>query len=226
MTATTWSSLPAPREIPASSRRSSSSSASCTAKRRPTTCLKSSASNSQPQRKEIRVMSTNKKTNALMILILATSALLTCAQEPKVINTQFHSSPAGQGVSVVVDRFRHSGGPLWLGYQVQALPRTHLSACSSWTGSSDMETGCCNELHLEDTSDNLNASEHPNSPAPTVYVLLRLDQGEVTRTRLAPTGCTLNAGGVAFEWLTGVQPEDSVVFLGKQAASAAALHAG
>ena len=59
-----------------------------------------------------------------------------------------------------------------------------------------------------------------------VYVLLRLDQGEVKKVRLAPTGCTLNAGGVAFEWLTGVQPEDSVVFLGKQAASAAALHAG
>jgi HEAT repeat protein len=170
-------------------------------------------------------MRTDTRTNPLIVLVLAASALLACAQEPKVINTQFHSSPAGPGVSVVVDRFRHSGGPLWLGYQVQALPRTHLSPCSSWTGSSDMETGCCNELRLEDTSDNLNTSEHSDSPAPMVYVLLRIDRGEVVKTRLAPAGCTLNAGGVPFEWLTYVQPEDSVAFLGKQAASTAALHA-
>ena len=163
------------------------------------------------------------KTNALMVLALAASALMTCAQQPRVTNTQFHSGPVSLGLSATVDRFRHSNGPLWLGYAVQALPRTHLSACSSWTGSSEVEDGCCNELRLEDTADNLNTSEHPDSPAPIVYVLLRLDHGEITRTRMAPAGCTLNAGGVPFEWLTDVQPEDSVAFLGKLAQNAAAL---
>ena len=90
------------------------------------------------------------KNNALMVLALAASALMTSAQEPRVTHTQFHSGPVSLGLSATVDRFRHSNGPLWLGYAVQALPRTHLSSCSSWTGSSEVEAGCCNELQLED----------------------------------------------------------------------------
>src|SRR5271156_2238070 len=163
------------------------------------------------------------KTNALLVLTLAASALITCAQEPRVTHTQFSSGPVSLGLSATVDRFRHSNSALWLGYAVQALPRTHLSACSSWTGSSEVEAGCCNELRLEDTGDNLNSAQQADSPAPIVYVLLRLDHGEVARTRMAPAGCTLDAGGVPFEWLTDVQPEDSAAFLGKLAQSAAAV---
>jgi len=148
---------------------------------------------------------------------------VTCAQEPRVTHTQFSSGPVSLGLSATVDRFRHSNSALWLGYAVQALPRTHLSACSSWTESSEVEAGCCNELRLEDTADNLNSVQQPDSPAPIVYVLLRLDHGEVTRTRMAPAGCTLDAGGLPFAWLTGVQPEDSAAFLGKLAESTAAL---
>jgi HEAT repeat protein len=163
------------------------------------------------------------KTNALLVLALAASALITCAQEPRVTHTQFSSGPVSLGLSATVDRFRHSNSALWLGYAVQALPRTHLSACSSWTGSSEVEAGCCNELRLEDSADNLNSTRQPDLPAPIVYVLLRLDHGEVTRTRMAAAGCTLDAGGVPFEWLTDVQPEDSAAFLGKLAENGAAL---
>jgi hypothetical protein len=160
------------------------------------------------------------KTNALMALALAASALMSSAQEPQVTHTQFHSGPVSLGLSATVDRFRHSNGPLWLGYAVPALPRTHHSSCSLGTGSSEVEAGCCNELQLEDTADNLTT---PASPAPVVDVLLRLDQGEVTKTRVVPAGCTLDAGGVPFEWLTDVQPEDSAALLGKLAQNAAAL---
>lgn len=55
------------------------------------------------------------------------------------------------------------------------------------------------------------------SPA-NMYVLLRLDRGAITRIRPANAGCRLNAGGIAFTWLTGVEPNDSVTFLGKLAA--------
>ncbi|MFY9936749.1 MAG: HEAT repeat domain-containing protein [Silvibacterium sp.] len=158
--------------------------------------------------------------NALMVLALAASALMSSAQEPRVTHTQFHSGPVSLGLSATVDRFRHSNGPLWLGYAVPALPRTHHSSCSFGSGSSEMEGGCCNELQLEDTTDNLNSTA---SPALTVDVLFRLDHGEVTKTRVVPVGCTLDAGGVPFEWLTDVQPEDSAAFLGKLAQSAAAL---
>jgi HEAT repeat protein len=87
-----------------------------------------------------------------------------------------------------------------------------------------MEAGCCNELRLEDTPDNLNTTDNAGAPAPMVYVLFRLDQGEVKKVRMARAGCTLDAGGVPFEWLTEVQADESIAFLGKLAASAAALH--
>ncbi len=151
-------------------------------------------------------------------LMLTASALGISAQQPKTVNTQFHLGPVGPGLSATVERFQHSNGPLWVGYQVQALPRTHLSACSSWTGSSQVEDGCCNEYRLEDSSDNLNTSDRNDSTNPTVYVLLRIDHGAIERVRLAPAGCTLNAGGLPMEWLTDVQTEDSVVFLGQIAA--------
>jgi HEAT repeat protein len=162
--------------------------------------------------------------NALMVITLAASALMTSAQEPRVTHTQFHSGPVSLGLSATVDRFRHSNGPLWLGYAVPALPRTHHSSCSFDAGSSGVEAGCCNELQLEDTADNLNNSDEAALPARDVDVLFRLDHGEITKTRAVPAGCTLDAGGVPFEWLTNVQPEESAAFLGKLAQSAAAVH--
>ena len=63
----------------------------------------------------------------------------------------------------------------------------------------------------------------PAQPAPTVYVLLRLDHGEVIRARMARADCVLNAGGVPFKWLSDVQPEESAALLGKLAESTASL---
>ncbi len=155
---------------------------------------------------------------AILALILAVSALGISAQQPKTINTQLQVGPVGSGLSATVARFQQSNGPLWVGYQVQALPRTHLSACSSWTGPSQVEDGCCNEYRLEDSADNLNTSFQKASVNPVVYVLLRIDHGAVEKIRLAPAGCTLNAGGLPLQWLTDVQPDDSVAFLGQIAA--------
>ncbi|MBS1823454.1 MAG: HEAT repeat domain-containing protein [Acidobacteria bacterium] len=50
-----------------------------------------------------------------------------------------------------------------------------------------------------------------------MYVLLRLDNGTITKVRPVNAGCRLNAGGVAFTWLTGVQPEDSIRYLAQLA---------
>jgi hypothetical protein len=156
--------------------------------------------------------------NAFLTLILAASTLGISAQQPKTANTQFHIEPAGAGLSAAVARFQQSNGPLWLGYQTQALPRTHLSACSSWTGSSQVEDGCCNEYRLEDSGDSLNTSDQKDAVGPVIYILLRLDHGAVAKVRVAPAGCTLNAGGLPLKWLTGVKPEESVAFLGQIAA--------
>ena len=144
-------------------------------------------------------------TLALACTLPATALL---AQQPKVTNAQFHSEPVSAGLSASIEKLDSSTALLWAGYEVQALSRTHLSAC--WSQSGDE---CCNEFRLEDTAGDVNISDRPDAQSPTAYVLLRVDHGAVTRVRSAPAGCTLNAGGLRLEWLTDVKPEDSVVFL-------------
>lgn len=158
----------------------------------------------------------------LIALALILSASASAAQQPKVVNTQFTTEPAGSGLSATVARLQRSGQPLWLGYEVPALPRTNFSSCSDYGVASESEDGCCGEYQLESprpgsiARDGMSSDQTP-SPA-SMYVLLRLDHGVIVKIRPANAGCRLNASGIPFTWLTGVQPDDSVAFLAKLAA--------
>ena len=155
-----------------------------------------------------------------LALILGTS--IVAAQQPKVVNTQFNSEPAGGGLSATLARLQRSTQPLWVGYEMPALPRTNFSACSDLGDAPQSEEGCCGEYQLESprsgsiARDGVSNAQKP-SPA-SMYVLLRLDHGAIVKVRPANAGCRLNAGGIPFTWLTDVQPDDSVAFLAKLAA--------
>jgi len=151
-------------------------------------------------------------------VLLCASVLTLAAQQPQVTNTQFNTVPAGSGLSATVDRFLRSNQLLWIGYQVPVLPQTHLSACDSWSSSSQVEDGCCSEYQLEESGDHLNSSDRNGRPEGVMNILVRLDKGAVTKIRPLMASCKLNAGGVPFTWITDVRPEDSVEFLGKLAA--------
>ncbi len=155
-----------------------------------------------------------------LALILGASSV--AAQQPKVANTQFNTEPAGGGLAATIARLQRSTQPLWVGYEIPALPRTNFSACSDFGDSPQSEEGCCGEYQLESprpefiVRDGLSGAQKP-SPA-SMYVLLRLDHGAIVKVRPANAGCRLNAGGIPFTWLTDVQPDDSVAFLAKLAA--------
>ena len=156
-----------------------------------------------------------------LVLIFSASAI--AAQQPKVVNTQYNTESAGSGLSATVARLQRSGQPLWLGYQVPALPRTNFTSCSDFDDAAQSENGCCGEYQLESprpgsiARDSASTGDQKPSPA-NMYVLLRLDQEAIIKVRPANAGCQLNAGGVPFTWLTGVQPDDSIAFLAKLAA--------
>src|SRR6202034_4613580 len=57
------------------------------------------------------------------------------------------------------------------------------------------------------------SSDESSPVESSINVLVRIDQGSVTKIRFVGAGCRLNAGGLPFTWLTGVQPEDSVTYL-------------
>jgi hypothetical protein len=148
-------------------------------------------------------------------LALSVSAVAFSAQQPKVSDTQFSTEPVGAGLSATVTRFQHSSQQLWIGYEVPSLPRHNSSSCFDSNGSND--DGCCGEYRLEGSGGSVNGSSESTAPG-RMYVLLRLDHGDVIKVRPANAGCRLNAGGVPFTWLTGVQPEDSVHYLAQLAA--------
>jgi len=133
------------------------------------------------------------------------------AQQPKVSDTQFRSDPVEQNLAATVDRVRHSNDQLWLGYEVPALAGAHLTTCSDWSDSSQTEDDCCGEYRLEDER-GVHRSGNGES-AQNVYILLRFDKGDAVKVRAVAAGCHLNAGGVSFDWITGVKPEESIAFL-------------
>jgi hypothetical protein len=149
----------------------------------------------------------------LVAIVICASTLALLAQQPKVSNTNFTVESIGGTLTATVDRFRHSSEQRWLGYEVAALPQSQFSTCSNWSDASSMDNECCGEYRLEDNGDygvnrgNGTASEY------NFHVLLRLDHGQIVKVRPVMAGCHLDAGGVPFTWLTGVNPEASVAFL-------------
>jgi hypothetical protein len=154
----------------------------------------------------------------LAAIVICASTFAVLAQQPKVSNTHFSIEPTGGNLTATVDRFRHSTEQLWLGYEVPALPQSHLPTCSNGPDTSQMDDGCCVEYQLEDNNYSMNRGG--NAPAAqNIYVLFRFEHDQLIKIRPVVAGCHLNAGGVAFTWLTGVQPEESVSFLAQLLAS-------
>jgi len=144
--------------------------------------------------------------------LVGVSMLAMAQQQPKVVNAQFNTEPAGAGLSTTVDRFQHSNGPLWLGYQVAAVAGSHFSMCSGDTESS-MDDGCCGVYRLEDSNNNFRSSNADQTRETSIAVLVRIDQAAVDKVRFIGTGCRLDAGGLPFTWLTDVKADDSVAWL-------------
>ena len=149
-----------------------------------------------------------------MVAAVVGVSMLAMAQQqtPKVVNAQFHAEPAGAGLSATVDRFQHSNGPLWFGYEVASVPRSHFAVCSGDTESS-MDDGCCGVYQLEESNHTFRSSDGYQATVTGIDVLVRIDQGAVDKVLVIGTGCRLDAGGLPFTWLTDVKADDSVQWL-------------
>jgi HEAT repeat protein len=169
-----------------------------------------------------------------LVAVLGASMLAMAQQQPKVINAQLHTEPSGAGLSATVNRFQHSSGPLWLGYQVAAVPGSRFSMCSD-DAESSTDDGCCGVYRLEDSNNNFRSSNGSQAIETSIDVLVRIDQGAVEKVRFIGTGCRLDAGGLPFTWLTDVKADDSIAWLSSlvnedhqrrtdQAMSAIAMH--
>ena len=138
-------------------------------------------------------------------------SVLASAQQPKVVDAQLHTESASGGLSAAVDQLKHSNGPAWIGYSVPAVPGSRFSMCRS--DDSMKQDGCCGVYRLEEENNNYRSSDGDHGTEASIAVLARVDKGAIDKTRFVGTSCQIDAGGLPFTWLTGVNPDDSVAWL-------------
>ena len=106
--------------------------------------------------------------------------------------------------------------PAWIGYAVPARTGEHHSCC--WNG--DSRDDCCAGCRLEPGSTSAPNLSRPPAPGAialetgdSIFVLYRVEQGQIGRIRVFSEDCPLDAGGRTLHWLTGVREDDSAALL-------------
>jgi hypothetical protein len=132
-----------------------------------------------------------------IILLTITTLLLSAPAlaQPRITNGELRPAPTSGGFTrASLDALAAKSGTAWVGYAVPVLEGDR------WMCDAIMTTrNATGTLALEGGR--------------LLYVLYRLDAGQINRIRIASDDCTLDAGGLTVHWLTGVAPSDSVAVL-------------
>ncbi len=146
--------------------------------------------------------------------LVAASAL---AQEPKLTNAKLQSHAITGGL----ERTLHSlveaeAGPAWIGYSVPAVAGNHHICCYSGEERrvpANVRHGRCLLEGRDDGLNFQNDDEHDHSGSARVVVVFRVADHRVGKLRVFSEDCELDVGGLPFNWLTGVEPKESVEWL-------------
>jgi hypothetical protein len=139
----------------------------------------------------------------VLSLVIASSA----AAQPRVTNGDVRQTAStGALTRASLDGLARASGTAWLAYAVSLVPGDR-SICDgiTYTGSAQVQR----ENKTGPTSPPVMMLEGPRA----LWVLYRLEDGAITRIRMASEDCTLDAGGLAVNWIAGVTPADSVAVL-------------
>jgi len=103
----------------------------------------------------------------------------------------------------------------WLGYAVPQIGGERTMCCGDSDGS--WGNGCW-RCRLEDGDHGSSVTSSDGGTAKlegprNLLVLLRAENKRLTKVRVVSEGCTLDAGGLTFVWLSGVKPSESVELL-------------
>ncbi len=131
-------------------------------------------------------------------LCLLAAALPLAAQPKLLVNANLDTRPAGAGLEPVFRALLTAQPqPAWIGWAVPSV-RSYNMGCEYVFRDGQMVTGQ-GVVHLE--------------PPDHAIIMIRVDQGAVSRVRYVSPDCEIDAGGVPMHWLTDVQPAQSVAVL-------------
>src|SRR5690242_15176071 len=101
---------------------------------------------------------------------------LAAAQQPKVVNAQFHTESASAGLAAAATRLQHASGASWFGYEVAAVPGSHFSVCSGGSQTAG-DDSCCGVYRLEDSDNTFQSGDRDQAVQTSIDILVRVDQG-------------------------------------------------
>ncbi len=135
------------------------------------------------------------------------------AGEPQVENARIEHTAGGGNVTAALDRLAAGArGPFWTAYTVPMVAGHNDICCwnGDWNGkrSPTWQRGPC---RLESNNQSWGSSDQDRDrTAGPLMVLLRSEEGRVTDARAVSQGCAVDAGGLRFVWLDGVEAGDSI----------------
>ena len=103
--------------------------------------------------------------------------------------------------------------PQWVGYSVGQVIGERSVCCGNYRDGEGCGTCNLEKEHEGNSSTTRTDGTVKLEGARQLVVLFRLEAKQVMRIRVASEDCTLDAGGLPFEWLTGVKPAESVTLL-------------
>jgi len=144
-----------------------------------------------------------------------TSRAATQAVEaPRVENAKLETRAAGASLDATMREIAATAEKAeWVGYHVdQAAGERGVCCNNNWND------GNCGTCRLEKENGGSSSTTRTDGnvkleSSRQLIVLYRLEAKQVVKIRVASDDCTLDAGGLAFVWLTGVKPTESVALL-------------
>jgi HEAT repeats len=144
---------------------------------------------------------------------ILSSAPVLFSQQPTVTHGQVTTEAANRGLGTIIDSLKQQKDVVWVGYSIPVVNKFS----SGWNSG--------HIAYLEGKNDaTVNESEGSNQSFDDAVILLRVADGAVMKLHVESPERELDAGGLRFVWLNGIEPDDSVRVLTDLARQSDARH--
>jgi HEAT repeat protein len=136
------------------------------------------------------------------------------AEAPRIENAKLERRATGVNLDATIREITRTAEKAeWIGYHVDQVAGERGVCCNN-----NWNDGNCGTCRLEKENGGSSTTTRTDGNVKLegsrqLIVLYRLEAKQVVKIRVASDDCTLDAGGLAFVWLTGVKPTESVALL-------------
>jgi HEAT repeat protein len=136
------------------------------------------------------------------------------SEAPRIENAKLETRAAGASLDATLREIAATAEKAeWIGYHVDEVAGERGVCCNN-----NWNDGNCGTCRLEKENDGETSTTHTEGNiklegSRQLVVLYRLEAKQVVKIRVASGDCTLDAGGLPFIWLTGVNAPESAALL-------------